>query len=144
MRGRRESEILARCEGVCTHGAGVDGHDLDAEGSHFQPKGVRDGSLRCLGACIYACVCAWFPLSKTIVASGVHFRDMGPLTHPWRVDARRYGADVHDGALGGDDEVREGLGHADHAPDIDVVHVFGGFDVEVEGRHDDGLTGIVD
>ena len=66
------------------------------------------------------------------------------LTHPWCVDARGYGADVHDGAFGGDDEVGEGLCHAECAPDVDVVHLFRRFDVEVKGWHDEGLAGVVD
>lgn len=33
---------------------------------------------------------------------------------------------------------------AQRAPDIDVVHIFRGLDIEIECWHDDGLTGIID
>ena len=69
---------------------------------------------------------------------------MPPLTHPRRIDARRYRANIHNGALGRDDEVRKGLRHPDGAPDVDVVHGLCGLDVEIQGRHDDGLARIVD
>lgn len=33
---------------------------------------------------------------------------------------------------------------AQRAPDIDVVHIFRGFDIKIECWRDDGLTSIVD
>jgi len=36
------------------------------------------------------------------------------------------------------------LHDAQGAPDIDVVHIFRGLDIEIERWRDDGLTGIVD
>ena len=69
---------------------------------------------------------------------------MNLLTHPRCIHAGRNRTDVHNRAFGGNDKGREGLCDANCAPDIDVVHVLGAVNVDVQGWHDDGLAGVVD
>ena len=115
------------------------GHDFDAERGEFETEGVGD----CGHGCFRAGVEAFGEglLAKPILRRFC-FRER--LTHPRRIDTCRDRADIHNRAFGGNHEGRECLRDANRAPDVDVVHVFGRVDVEVQGWHDDGLAGVVD
>ena len=136
-RGLWNFGVLAGGKVVGTDDAGMDRYHFDAQRCHFQTIGVRDGSLGCF--CAYIDACRAYSANSRL---GLHLVTCS-LTHPWCVDARRYGADVHDGTFGGYDELCEGLRHAECALDADVVHLVRCFIVAVKGRHNEHLTSVV-
>ena len=65
------------------------------------------------------------------------------LTHLRSMDARSNGAYIDYVTFGSDDERCECLRHADHAPDIDIIHALCRVYVEIQGWRYDRLTGII-